>query len=115
MNCPRINIDENEIIFPDGHRTRILAYRMPAQSTPQVVVLEQFLADGECDELIALTQNRLDPAEVICNETGDGIVSPSRIADALVFSGSKYELTRRIEARIEALAHWPSHNFHRIT
>lgn len=114
MNCPRINIDENEIIFPDGHRTRILAYRMPAQSTPQVVVLEQFLADGECDELIALTQNRLDPAEVICNETGDGIVSPSRIADARVFSGSEYELTRRIQARIEALAHWPSHNFHPI-
>lgn len=114
MNYPRIDVDENSVTFADGHRARIVAYRMPPQLTPQVVMLEHFLTDAECDELVALAQNRLDPAQVICNETGNGILSPSRIAEVLAFSGSEYPLTRRIEARIEALTHWPSHHFHPI-
>jgi prolyl 4-hydroxylase len=114
MNCPRIDIEENSITLPDGHRTHVLAYKMPSGSTPQVVVLEGFLTHAECDELIELAKNRLTPAEVISSKTGNAFVSPSRIADMVSFDGAEYDLTRRIEARIEALTHWPSDHFQHV-
>lgn len=111
MDHPRIDIRENSITLPDGHRTRVLTYKTPLGPTPQVVVLEGFLTHAECDELIQLARNRLSPAEVVSSKTGDAFVSPARVADMVAFDGAEYELTRRIEARIEALTQWPVDRF----
>jgi len=111
MTYPRIDIHEGSVRFADGHRTRVLSYRGLPDSTPQVVVLEHFLTDAECDELIELAENKLEPAEVVSSRTGEGFVSPARVAEAVEFAGAQYDLTRKIEARIEALTHWPSTHF----
>ena len=114
MNHPRIDLSTNSITFPDGHRTRVVTHKMPVERTPQVVVFDAFLTDAECDALIELAQDRLSPAEVVSSKTGDGFVSPARVADMVAFDGAGHELTRRIEARIEALTHWPADHYQDI-
>lgn len=114
MSYPQVGVHESMIAFPDGHSTRILTYKVMPEQASQVVIFEHFLTETECAELIALAKNRLAPAEVVSSRTGDGYVSSARIADMVAFDGAEYDLTRRIEARIETLTHWPCDRFQDI-
>ena len=105
--CPSIELARNGVSFADGHRARILSHRSFASAHSQCVLLEGFLTEDECDALIALSSATLEPARVISATTREESFTTARIGHVGLRFGADHPLIARIEARIEALTHWP--------
>jgi prolyl 4-hydroxylase len=97
--------------FPDGGQARILSYRSFPPSSAQMVLLEGFLADGECDDLIALSSGTLEAARVVSAATREESFTTAKIGALGLRFGAEHDLIRRIEQRIEALTRWPRSHF----
>lgn len=98
--------DEATALVVDGHEVKVLMSMM----LPRVVVFGGFLADAECDEMIALSRQRLVRSETVINETGGSEVNNSRTSDGMFFNRAENPLCERIERRIAALLNWPVQN-----
>jgi prolyl 4-hydroxylase len=77
---------------------------------PRVIVFGSLLSNRECDELIALSRERLVRSSVVDNETGGDQIHEARTSDGTAFERGANGLCRRIEARIAALLDWPVEN-----
>jgi prolyl 4-hydroxylase len=77
---------------------------------PRVIVLGGVLSDQECDDLIALSRERMRRSETFLLDEGVSVVHEARTSEGMFFNRGENELCRRIEARLAALCQWPLEN-----
>lgn len=93
-------------LMAEGHEVRVLM----SMALPRVVVFGGLLTDKECDEMIALSRQRLQRSETVVNETGGSEVNTARTSDGMFFTRGENAMCQRIERRIAALLNWPVQN-----
>jgi len=77
---------------------------------PRVIVFGGLLSDEECEQMIALAEERLVRSETVKVETGASEVNAARTSDGMFFQRGENPLCARIEARIAELLDWPLEN-----
>ena len=77
---------------------------------PRVVVFGGFLADEECDALVASARPRMARSLTVETQTGGEAVNADRTSDGMFFRRAETELIARIESRIARLLRWPLQN-----
>jgi prolyl 4-hydroxylase len=87
----------------DGHEVRVVL----SMKLPRVVVFGSLLSDGECDELVALSRQRLARSETVVTETGGSEVNTARTSEGMFFERGQFDICSRIERRVAALLNWP--------
>lgn len=91
------NISENMIVYNNGN--------LP--ETPQIILIQDFLTEKQCDEIIALSRKSVEePATVICQKTGKDIVD-KKIRDAS-FTKHERNFYTLIDEKIFELTGWSS-------
>ncbi|HEU4460312.1 MAG TPA: 2OG-Fe(II) oxygenase [Methylibium sp.] len=81
-----------------------------AMRSPRVIVFSGLLSDEECDELVALSRERLARSHTVDTATGDSEVNEARTSDGMFFTRGENELVTRFETRLAALCGWPLEN-----
>lgn len=76
-------------------------------TVPRVVVVDNFLSDQECDDLIAASQEGIYRSTVIQNGTGGNVVDNVRTSAGMFHSRQSSPLVCTIEDRISRLIEWP--------
>ncbi|MEY4729180.1 MAG: hypothetical protein RL020_338 [Pseudomonadota bacterium] len=94
---------ENHIVTRDGQHIQI-AMRVDA---PDVVLLDHFMTDAECDELCELSRGTLTKSLVVDDATGDNVDHAQRISQGTYFTIGQNNLVERIEARISEITNTP--------
>lgn len=92
---------EGSFIELSDRRVRVVA----RFDKPVVAIVENVLSDAECNELIALSQGKLERSLVL--ENGEQIVSEIRTSEGTFFERNEHELISRLDQRIAELMHWP--------
>jgi len=87
----------------DGHEIRVLL----SMKLPRVVVFGGLLSDDECDELVALSRQRLARSETVVTETGGSEVNTARTSEGMFFERGEFDICTRIERRVATLLNWP--------
>jgi len=77
---------------------------------PRVVVFGGLLSEQECDEMVALSRERLARSETVDNSTGGSEVNEARTSEGMFFQRGENALCARIEQRIATLVNWPLEN-----
>jgi prolyl 4-hydroxylase len=93
-------------LVAEGHEVRVLM----SMTLPRVVVFGGLLTDKECDDLVALSRQRLTRSETVVNETGGSEVNTARTSEGMFFTRGENAMCQRIEKRIAALLNWPLQN-----
>lgn len=76
-------------------------------SAPEIVVIPQLLSAQECDELMALAEEKgLARSKVICNDTGENVPNPHRTSSSVCMMKGD-EICERVEGRLAELTGWP--------
>lgn len=78
-----------------------------ALNNPRVVLFGELLSHEECDELIALSKDRLTPSTVINSVDGNYDVSSVRTSYGACFKRGENQLLKTIEKRISQLVNCP--------
>ena len=65
------------------------------------------MSDEECDALVRYCEPRLEPSEVVADADGNVSTYQSRTSQGAMLQRGETEIIADIEARLEALAHWP--------
>jgi len=78
-----------------------------ALNAPRVVLFDSLLSAEECDQMIALSRDKLQRSTVIDATTGDYDVHPDRTSRGAHFQRGETALVRRIERRIAELVGHP--------
>jgi prolyl 4-hydroxylase len=99
-------VESTTRLMADGHEVRVLM----AMALPRVVVFGGLLTEAECDQLVALSRQRLVRSETVVNETGGSEVNTARTSEGMFFTRGENPLCQRIEKRIGALLNWPVQN-----
>lgn len=86
-----------------GHPVQMAA----ALSNPRVQVFDGLLTPQECEELVALSEARMEPSTVIDDQSGTAVAHADRTSAGASFQRGEFELLARLEARIAHLLHWP--------
>jgi prolyl 4-hydroxylase len=79
-------------------------------TAPRVIVFADLLTADECDELVALSRERLERSETVHIETGGSEINAARTSDGMFFERGENPLVTRLESRIAALLNWPVEN-----
>jgi prolyl 4-hydroxylase len=104
---PEPKLAEGAHSVPAGDReVRIVT----SVTAPRVIVFADLLTADECDELVALSRERLERSETVHIETGGSEINAARTSDGMFFERGENPLVARIEARIAALLNWPVEN-----
>ena len=69
-----------------------------------VVIFDDFLSLGDCARVIRLASDRLQPSEVVLEETGERQRHPDRVSDDMNFRKGETVFIRSLELRIAGLA-----------
>jgi len=97
---------ENTLTTSDGHRTYIT---MRCQK-PDVVLLENFMSEDECDALCELSKGSLTKSEVVDDATGKGVEHQDRTSQGTYFTLGENPLVQKIEKRISEITAIPVEN-----
>jgi prolyl 4-hydroxylase len=81
-----------------------------ALNAPRIVLFGNLLSAEECDEMVRLSQGKLERSSVVNNETGAYDIHPHRTSFGTYFNRGENELIRRLEARIAELVQYPVEN-----
>ena len=79
-------------------------------SRPEIVLVDDFMADSECDELIGMAQHKLSPSTVVDLQSGGKILHEGRTSEGTHFQRNENPLIQRLELRISELLHFPIEN-----
>lgn len=93
------------LVLPDRAVQVVMTMR-----DPRVVVVAGFLADDECEQMIALSRERLARSETVQVGTGGSEVNEARTSEGMFFGRGESPLIERIEARLAAFTRWPVEN-----
>lgn len=77
---------------------------------PCILHLENALSDEECDELIQISEQRLEPSTVIDPKTGEEKLATGRTSNGMSYSLHEHPLVAKIEKRIAELTGFPVRN-----
>ena len=95
--------NENLNDIPAGDRIVTVVARL---ARPRLVVLENVLADSECDAVIERASAKLEPSKTI-RSTGGQEVNPSRTSSGTYFLRGEWPMLDEIDARISMLTGRP--------
>lgn len=94
---------ENKLQTSDG---QIMQVSMRCNA-PDVVLLDHFMSENECDELCELSKGSLTESEVVDDATGKGIAHQDRTSQGTYFSLGQNPLVEKIETRISEITGIP--------
>jgi prolyl 4-hydroxylase len=77
---------------------------------PFILHIDNVLSDEECDELIRLSKDRLQPSRIVDPNTGEEKVTPGRTSKGMYYVLKENELISKIENRISELTNFPVEN-----
>jgi prolyl 4-hydroxylase len=103
---PDIDTSCNTIVAPDGQHIEVLL----TLAAPRLVLLGNVCTAEECDELAALSNQRLAPSPVVADRDGVNQVHAHRTSRSAMLQRGETELITRVEARLAFLARWPVEN-----
>ena len=72
-------------------------------TNPDIVLIDNFLSNEECDFLISESRKKLLPSAVIDTKSGSATVHAARISQGMFFKLGEFDLLRLIEERISNL------------
>lgn len=78
-----------------------------AVNAPRIILFGNFLSKEECEQLIAMSRDKLARSSVVNSETGSYDVHPHRTSSGTYFQRGENELVQRIERRIAELISYP--------
>ncbi len=99
---PHIDTSANTLLV--GNREVEILMRF---KSPGIMLLGNVLSDEECDALVAHCEPRLERSEVVSDAEGNVGTYPTRTSLGVMLQRGETQLIAGIEARLEALAHWP--------
>lgn len=105
MPEPALEGAPSQLVLPDRTVRVVMAMR-----DPRVVVVSGFLSGDECDEMIAMSRERLARSETVDVGTGGSEVNEARTSEGMFFTRGESPLITRIEARLAAFTRWPVDN-----
>lgn len=76
-------------------------------SRPDVVLVDGFMSDTECEQLIAQSRHKLLPSTVVDPQSGGRQVIAARSSEGTYFQRGENALVQRLERRISELMNWP--------
>jgi prolyl 4-hydroxylase len=94
---------ENHIVTSDGQHVQV-AMRIDA---PDVVLLDHFMTDAECDEICELSKGTLTKSMVVDDATGGNVDHAQRISQGTYFTIGQHAVVKRIEQRIGEITNTP--------
>lgn len=74
---------------------------------PFILHLENVLSPDECDQLIELSRERLQPSRVVDSETGEERTVPGRTSKGMSFHIKENNFITKLEKRFEELTSFP--------
>ena len=95
---------ENHITTSDG-QTMHVAMRC---NSPDIVLLDNFMTQAECDELCALSKTSLTKSTVVDDTTGKGVDHVDRTSKGTYFTLGQNALVEKLEARISEITGIPA-------
>lgn len=78
-----------------------------SSTMPQCMLVESFLSDSECQELIELATPKLNRSTTVDGATGASVVHTARTSDGMFFQRGENILVKTIEERISVAFNWP--------
>lgn len=102
---PALEGAPSQLALPDREVRVVMTMR-----DPRVVVVADFLDADECEQMIALSRERLARSETVDVGTGGSEVNEARTSDGMFFGRGESPLIERIEARLAAFTRWPVEN-----
>jgi prolyl 4-hydroxylase len=94
---------ENELETSDGQRMQV----MMRGTAPDVVLLDHFMTEAECDELCSLSKSTLTKSTVVDDITGEGIKHQARTSQGTYFTIGQNSLVETLESRISEITGIP--------
>lgn len=79
-------------------------------NAPDVVLIDNFMTDQECDALRDLSKDTLTKSTVVDDKTGDGVKHEARTSQGTHFSLAQNALVETIETRISEITGQPAIN-----
>jgi prolyl 4-hydroxylase len=113
--CTNISkIIKGESIRPDIESThnslkvddRFISILMTCEK-PRIVFLDNVLTETECDELIALAEERIQRSQVVDASSGNSTPHGARTSHGAFFKRQESDLITAIEKRLAQITHWP--------
>jgi prolyl 4-hydroxylase len=77
---------------------------------PIIILLDNFLSSIECEQLIALAQQKLKPSTTVDKVTGEFKIINDRRSEGSFFSLGETDLIKTLDQRIATLINWPIEN-----
>ena len=77
---------------------------------PMVAVLDDFMSNEECDELVQLSRAKLQRSTIVDPATGQDRVIEDRKSSGTFFALNENPLVARLDQRISEVMHWPVEN-----
>jgi prolyl 4-hydroxylase len=77
---------------------------------PMVAVLDNFMSNEECDELVQLSRAKLQRSTIVDPATGKDLVIEDRKSSGTFFSLNENPLVARLDQRISDVMRWPVEN-----
>lgn len=106
---PRINIDGNFV------KTSENSYEIIGLvDKPLIVVVDNFLSQEECNKIIDISKNKLEPSKIIDDSTGKSISNPARTSKGAGLDRHEHELVSVIDHRIANFMNCPVDNGERL-
>ena len=94
---------ENALQTSDGQVMQVIM----RSTAPDVVLLDGFMSEAECDELCSLSKSTLTKSTVVDDKTGQGINHHARTSQGTYFSVGQNALVTKIERRISEITGTP--------
>lgn len=77
---------------------------------PMVAVLDNFMSNEECDELVQLSRAKLQRSTIVDPATGKDLVIEDRKSSGTFFALNENPLVARLDQRISDVMRWPVEN-----
>ncbi len=77
---------------------------------PQLILFADVLSDEECDQVIELSEGKLQRSTIVDPATGRAEIVGNRSSESTSFQLSETPLIDRLDRRISALMNWPLEN-----
>jgi prolyl 4-hydroxylase len=102
---PDIGTKGNKLITSD-REVKVLS----RVEKPFILHLDQVLSDEECDELVRLSNDRLQPSRIVDPTTGEETVTQGRTSKGMYFILNENAFIAKLEKRIAELTNLPVEN-----
>lgn len=93
----------DRVIHTDDFEVRVLA----RYAKPAIVLLERVITDAECDELIELSKQRLEPSQVYTGRGEEVRVSKTRKSESALFDRKEHPLIAKLDRRFSQIMQAP--------